>query len=352
MMKHTILFKRQKPSELPQEVFDENAVTTPDTAEGETPAPTCERVLILTDEEKNVFFSSLTEAVKAYLPEDADTACFYADSEEVFDILSENGIEAILLSEFVDPTDRRVLTIILPSEENTPLTFDTSYPFDSDEATLADAVAALFKEESIVTEAPEDTEPPAPSTPFSHIIFEWLELFVVSLAAVLIIMTFFIRHSPVSGESMLPTLHPADVLLLTETGFTPECGDIVIIQTPKDDLRRPLVKRVIATSGQTVRINFETWEIFIDDKLLDEPYLDKTDKSSTMEVYLISYYFEKVDPLVEIYEATVPEHHIFALGDNRQNSKDSRTLGFIDERHVIGEVVYRILPFSRMGETD
>ena len=149
---------------------------------------------------------------------------------------------------------------------------------------------------------------------------------------------------------MLPTLHSGDVLILSEIGFTPESGDIVIIQTPLDDLRKPLVKRVIATSGQTIRINFETWEIFVNGKRLDEPYLDETDKSYVMELYFTPTYFEKVDPMHEIYEATVPEHHIFVLGDNRQNSKDSRTLGFIDERHVIGEVVYRLLPFSSMGE--
>ena len=214
---------------------------------------------------------------------------------------------------------------------------------------LSSLTAAFFSEE-----APIDPKPVArieeKKTPTAHAIFEWLELFTLSLAAVLLIMTFFIRHSPVVGSSMTPTLHESDVLLLTEIGFTPETGDIVIIQTDKDDLRRPLVKRVIATGGDTVRIDFETWQIYLNGILLDEPYLDSTDKSEVMHLYSIAQHFEKVDELHAVYEATVPEGHIFALGDNRQNSKDSRDLGFIDERHVIGEVIFRLLPFSAMGD--
>ena len=69
-----------------------------------------------------------------------------------------------------------------------------------------------------------------------------------------------------------------------------------------------------------------------------------------MHLYSISRYFTPVDGEVGVFEATVPEGHLFVLGDNRQNSKDSRDLGFIDERHVIGEVIYRLLPLSAMGD--
>ena len=173
---------------------------------------------------------------------------------------------------------------------------------------------------------------------------------MLSLAVVLLIMTFFIRHSPVIGSSMSPTLYEGDVLLLTQIGFTPETGDIIIIQTDRDDLRRPLVKRVIATEGQTVRIDFINWQIYIDGVLLKEDYLSATNKSIPMETYSIARYFTAIEGENTVYEATVPEGHLFVLGDNRNNSKDSRDLGFIDERHVIGEVVYRLLPLSAMGD--
>lgn len=207
-----------------------------------------------------------------------------------------------------------------------------------------DALEELVSEEE--TPSGEDTET---KKPLSHAIFEWVELFALSLAAVLIIMTFVVRHSPVSGESMMPTLHPNDVLIITRTDISPENGDVVIIQTP-DDIRHPLVKRVIAVGGQTVRIDFDAWKIYVDGKLLKEDYIRKT--ADPMKRYEISNYFNKVDAELKIYEATVPEGYVFVLGDNRNNSKDSRTLGFIDERYIVGEVNFRLLPLSSIGDVE
>lgn len=205
--------------------------------------------------------------------------------------------------------------------------------------------------------------------PLSRTIFEWIELFVISLTAVLIIMTFFVRHSPVVGDSMNPTLHEDDVLVLSSLTYTPQIGDIVIVQSPHEDLRRPLVKRIVAVGGQTLRINFETWEIFVDGKALDQSYLtglvslddntfsqsapDGTGNRFLMHVGDFTMRcMTKVDEQFEIYETVVPEGHVFVLGDNRNNSKDSRTIGFVDERHIIGDVKFRLFPLSDIGAVD
>ena len=148
---------------------------------------------------------------------------------------------------------------------------------------------------------------------------------------------------------MMPTLHENDVLIISRAGYTPENGDIVIIQTP-DDLKRPLVKRVIATGGQTVRIDFDAWKIYVNGTLVEENYIRKTNEPMTR--YNIGNYFEKIDAEQKIYEAVVPENCVFVLGDNRNNSKDSRALGFIDERYVIGEVNFRLLPLSSIGDVE
>ena len=148
---------------------------------------------------------------------------------------------------------------------------------------------------------------------------------------------------------MLPTLHENDVLIITRVGFTPENGDIVIIQTP-NDMRHPLVKRVIAVGGQTVRIDFDAWKIYVDEKLVKEDYIRKTDES--MKRYDIGNYFDKIDAELKIYEGVVPEGYVFVLGDNRNNSKDSRALGFIDERYIVGEVNFRLLPLSSIGDVE
>lgn len=148
---------------------------------------------------------------------------------------------------------------------------------------------------------------------------------------------------------MMPTLHENDVLIISRVGYEPENGDVVIVQMP-DAVSHPLVKRVIATSGQTVRIDFDAWEIYVDGKLVKEDYIRKTDEP--MKRYEIGNYFNRIDAERKIYEEVVPEHCVFVLGDNRNNSKDSRTLGFIDERFVVGEVSFRLLPLSSIGDVD
>ena len=149
---------------------------------------------------------------------------------------------------------------------------------------------------------------------------------------------------------MMPTLHENDVLIITRAGYEAENNDIVIIQSPDYDARRALVKRVIAVGGQTVRINFDTWEIYVDGKLIKEDYINKLNEP--MKRYEISNFFNKVDPNRRIFEQTVPENHVFVLGDNRNNSYDSRALGFIDERYIIGEVNFRLLPLSSIGDVE
>lgn len=181
-------------------------------------------------------------------------------------------------------------------------------------------------------------------------IFSWLELFVIAFSLVLLLMTFIARHSPVSGESMEPTLQPNDVLVVSDIGNDREIGDIVIVQSENSSLARPLVKRIIAVGGQTIRIDFDTWEIFIDGELLEESYLDSTDKSLPMNKESIPLFFNRITD--SVYEQTVPEGYVFVMGDNRNNSTDSRTLGFIDERHIVGEVKFRLFPLSSAGAVD
>lgn len=272
----------------------------------------------------------------------ADLAlCLSLDSYETVAIVTEEPLND---TELAALPKARTLTASLQSEGVT-YTLDTA---PSNAPTTLAELLSLFAEEN----KPSDTLTKASEKKASSIasIFEWIELFALSLAAVILVMTFFIRHSPVVGSSMSPTLHEGDVLLLSQIGFTLDTGDIVIIQTDKDDLRRPLVKRVIATGGEKIRIDFINWQIYINGILLKESYLDSTNKSEIMKRYSIARYLEQVDGETEVYEGTVPEGYLFVLGDNRQNSKDSRDLGFIDERHVIGEVVYRLLPLSVAGD--
>lgn len=194
--------------------------------------------------------------------------------------------------------------------------------------------------------------------PSSASLFEWAELIAFSLVVVVLVMTFVVRHSPVIGSSMYPTLigmptsssdpnqtktSGYDVLLISDLFYEPERGDIVIVQLPYKT-EEPLVKRVIATGGQTVRIQFDNWRVWVDGELLDEPYINRIENASM--------YSGTLSVVDGVWEGTVPEGHIFVLGDNRNNSSDSRSLGYIDERCIVGGVVTRISPLDRFGEVE
>ena len=146
-----------------------------------------------------------------------------------------------------------------------------------------------------------------------------------------IVFTFLCRAVNVVGSSMQPTLADGNWLLVSDEK-TYERGDIIIITQPNELDNEPLVKRIIATGGETVDIDFNTHEVYVNGKLLDEPYI----KEPTALQYDVKF------PYV------VPEGCVFAMGDNRNDSIDSRSsrVGPIDERYILGKAVFRVLPIS------
>ena len=188
----------------------------------------------------------------------------------------------------------------------------------------------------------------------SSVFVDIAEVFVIALVCVLVLMTFFIRHSPVSGQSMAPTLNGGDILIVSDFLYTPKRGDIVIIQVDKTrggvtytSKERPLVKRVIALGGDTVKINFTTWEIKVNGEIIDQSYLGEDYNSG----HVMNDYLMEPDEN-GICELTVSEGCVFALGDNRNDSLDCRTIGEIDERCIVGKVIFRVLPISKIGIPD
>ena len=168
-------------------------------------------------------------------------------------------------------------------------------------------------------------------------LYEWVQALVCSVLTVVLVFTFGIRLIGVDGHSMVPTLQDGDRLLVTTSLLSGdyEYGDIVIIQKGTFAGGEPIVKRVIATGGQTVNIDFETGAVYVDGTLLEEDYINE-----------LTFVEEGTE-----FPLTVPEGSIFVMGDNRNHSSDSRdaSLGTVDTRYVIGRAV--ILAFPGADET-
>lgn len=166
-------------------------------------------------------------------------------------------------------------------------------------------------------------------------IFEWVNAFMTAIVVVVLMLTFVFRQVTVSGPSMNDTLSDKDRLIITNFMYTPQYKDIVVISHGQN-YKDPIIKRVIATAGQKLSIDFNTGDVSVDGVVLEEDYIKGT-------TGLIS------DPL-EIPEV-IPEGYVFVMGDNRENSKDSRStdIGLIPVKNIIGKVVLRIYPVSQFG---
>ena len=167
-------------------------------------------------------------------------------------------------------------------------------------------------------------------------LYFWLQALVMALVGLILIFTFVGRIIGVDGESMMPTLHNRDMLLLQSIGYSPEQGDVVVLSTKDFRNGAPIVKRIIAVGGQTVDIDYETNTVYVDGVALDEPYILETMRALP----------ESFATHVE-----VPEGSIFIMGDNRNNSTDSRSpeLGVVDQRCVLGKALFILLPFQDAG---
>ena len=179
---------------------------------------------------------------------------------------------------------------------------------------------------------------------------EMIESFVLAIAFVVLIFLFVARLSIVSGDSMNKTLINNDYVVVVNLfgTYEPERGDIVVVHGNFEHYDRPLVKRVIATGGETIKINCITREVYVDDVLLNEDYVYY---QPGLSFRIPQTEGGRYSAVTGIFTATVPEGYVFVMGDNRLNSADSRMaeIGFVPNEFIIGEAVYRISPFSRMG---
>ena len=177
-------------------------------------------------------------------------------------------------------------------------------------------------------------------------VYDYLEVFCYALATMMVLFLFVFRLVTVDGDSMRTTLTDGDRLIISNLFYTPETGDIVVINPENHgDADEPIIKRVIATEGQKVFIDYENWAVYVDGVKLDEPYIadmmkyekDRFGEDKPMNGTNVPK-FKK--------EFTVGENKVFVMGDNRNNSKDSRSddYGEMGVNRILGKVIFRISP--------
>ena len=203
-----------------------------------------------------------------------------------------------------------------------------------------------------VTPAPVGDQQESKKTGGARALLDYVEMFVITVIAVILILSFLFRLCQVSGESMNNTLLNGEHLIVTNLFYTPKTGDIIVFHQTSDiydQFNEPIVKRVIATGGQFVKIDYMQGKVYVsaDEAFTEDEVLDEKNY-----ICLSGGKWKEYGLPSEIFE--VPEGYLFVLGDNRNKSADSRSpqVGLVDERRVLGKVLLRITPFSKFGKVD
>lgn len=162
-------------------------------------------------------------------------------------------------------------------------------------------------------------------------LYDWARIIVSTLCVCCVLFTFVFRMAFVEGRSMEDLLINGNAIIVTTLGYYPKTGEVIAIKDAKM-VEWPIIKRVIAVPGQTIRIDSATGNVYVDEVLLEEKYIK-----------------DVTSPGIEWdcpYE--IPKNKVFVMGDNRIISQDSRDMqvGLIDVSNIIGRASLVVFPFS------
>ena len=192
----------------------------------------------------------------------------------------------------------------------------------------------MSKSKKTKAEETAEQEALSPAERSRRELYDWIESLMVALIFCVILFSFILRLITVSGPSMNPTLYEGNKMLVSDLFYKPKAGDVVVFKSDTYDPNKALVKRVIATGGQEINIDFSTGTVYIDGEPIEEDYIAE----------LTTTKLDFIGP------KTVPEGCVFVMGDNRNMSIDSRKkeIGMLDTRLILGKVYFVIYPLSEM----
>lgn len=177
-------------------------------------------------------------------------------------------------------------------------------------------------------------------------LLDWLKSILIALLIVVCVRWLIGDHYRVEGSSMEPTIHSGERIIVNKLLYKlrdPERGEIVVLHAPEG---KDYIKRVMALPGEEIRVEGD--KVYIDNKLLDEPYLAEALKNATKE----GYAYNNLDFPIGQQDMTVPKDAVFVMGDNRSFSKDSRSIGFIKFDEVVGRAEFVFWPLKNMERID
>lgn len=204
------------------------------------------------------------------------------------------------------------------------------------------AAENIAENEQITENQPEATEVKAKTEESStnrlvRETFDWVEAAVFAAVTVILLFTFVFRLVTVDGGSMQNTFQDKDKVIISSINYTPQRGDVVVLVQPSYRENHPMIKRIIALGGDTVQVDCYTEQVTVNGEVLQEDYIK--------EQHIVGYADIGGEPYV------VPEGHVYVMGDNRNNSTDSRSslVGPIAVENILGHVVFRVMPLSGFG---
>lgn len=185
---------------------------------------------------------------------------------------------------------------------------------------------------------------------FAASMYDFVEMFVLAVVFVILLLTLFFRLCRVDGPSMNKTLQDGEPLIVSDLFYTPKSGDIIVFHqtngerettSPLNRFNEPIVKRVIATGGQYVKLDYAAKKVYVSD---DETFDENDIIDESYAYFMTSRKTDEWEQRSKVTEYHVPEGYLFVMGDNRNNSADSRypEVGFVDERRVLGRVLFKL----------